>query len=65
MTTIPCPECGVHVSAGSRECPDCGHVLAKTMSATAIALLVLALGVVLATVIWFANTGFSDLDLGF
>lgn len=65
MTTIPCPECGVHVSVDARECPDCGHILAKTLSATTIALSVLVLGLVIVTVLWFAQVGFSDLDLGF
>jgi predicted nucleic acid-binding Zn ribbon protein len=48
MSTRSCPACGISVPADARECPDCGHVLAKTISITAIVVLSLVLvGVVL------------------
>lgn len=65
VTTVPCPECGVHVSVDANVCPECGHLLAKTLSAATIILLVVVLGLAVATAIWFARVGFSDLDLGF
>ena len=64
VTTISCPGCGVHVHAEAVECPECGHVLAKTLSTTAIVLLVLVLGVVVLAVVWFIQVGFDNLDLG-
>ena len=55
MTTRTCPACDVSVSADAIECPDCGHLLEKTISITAMIILALVLAGVVVTVMLIAS----------
>ena len=57
MATRTCPACDVSVPIDAQECPDCGHLLAKTISITAIVVFGLVLAAVALTAFLLATSG--------
>ena len=53
MTTRACPACDAKVPADAKECPACGHVLAKTVSITAIVVFALVAAALVLTLFLF------------
>jgi hypothetical protein len=52
-----CPACGVGVPSNVRECPDCGHLLAKSVSAVVVVVLALLLVAAFLAAFWIASAG--------
>jgi predicted nucleic acid-binding Zn ribbon protein len=52
-----CPECAIEVPADARVCPDCGHVLAKSVSGVVLVVIAIALACALLVALWATSTG--------
>ena len=57
MATQSCPACGITVAHDATECPDCGHAIANTISATAIVIVVLLVAGAVVTALLLASWG--------
>ena len=59
-----CPECAVSLPEDARKCPDCGHVLKKSMSGVFVVLVAVALACALMAALWIAFGNSPPIDPG-